>query len=65
MTLSKLEELFHNLLVIMHADKINAKKGKHPSLIKPQVLTLACCFFGIYRRSPHHKSSKEVSKLRV
>jgi len=24
--------------------KISAKKGKHPSLIKPQVLIWACCF---------------------
>jgi hypothetical protein len=32
------------LLVIMHADKIGAKKGKHPFLIKPWVLIWASCF---------------------
>jgi len=36
--------LWIKLLIIMHADKIGAKKKKQSFLIKPQVLTWTSCF---------------------
>ena len=67
MALSKLEELFHKgrdfmikLLVIMHADKINAKKKKKTFLDKAEHLV-----FEIYKNVTSSQTKKDIPKIKV
>jgi hypothetical protein len=71
MTISKLEEFsirviasWIKLLVIMHADKIGVKK-KTIFLDESSIFDLSLLFFEIHRRSPHHRPSKDIPKIRV
>ena len=69
MAISKLEELsirvvasWSKLLVIMHADKIDAKK--QPFLMNPQVWLESFVFLGIHRRSLYHRLSNDIPNIK-
>ena len=54
------------LLVIMHADKIGAKKKKTIFLDESSSFDFEpFVFLEIHRKSPHHRPSKDIPKIRV
>jgi hypothetical protein len=52
------------LLVIMHADKIGAKKENNLSWWILKFWLEPFVFLEIHRRSPHHRPSKDIPKIK-
>jgi hypothetical protein len=49
----------------MYVDKISAKKKKETTFLdKSLSFDLSILFLEIHRRSPHHKPSKDIPKIR-